>query len=109
MDSLNTITFAQVVERGCGIDIHKETAVATIDGVGLKRTTQEFGTFTSSLTKLKDWLLENQITHVVMESTGVYWKPVYNILESSGLTIWIVNARHVKNVPGKKTDKKDSA
>jgi transposase len=105
----SSVVFDQVVERGCGIDIHKKTAVATIDGNGIKRTTREYGTVTSSLTELRDWLLENKITHVVMESTGVYWKPVYHILEPSGITVWIVNARHVKNVPGQKTDKKDSA
>lgn len=105
----NKVEFEQQVERGCGIDIHKKTAVATIDGKGIKRTTREFNTFTSSLTEMKNWLLENRITHVVMESTGVYWKPVYHILEPSGLKVWIVNARHVKNVPGKKTDKNDSA
>jgi transposase len=105
----NKVEFEQIVERGCGIDIHKEVAVATINGKGIKRETREYGTFTSSLTELKKWLLENKITHVVMESTGIYWKPVYHVLESSGITIWIVNARHVKNVPGKKTDKKDSA
>ncbi len=104
-----SVSFEQVVERGCGIDIHKKTAVATIEGNGLKPTTREFGTVTSSLIELKDWLLENRITHVVMESTGVYWKPVYHVLEPSGITVWIVNARHVKNVPGQKTDKKDSA
>lgn len=103
------VAFAQVVERGCGIDIHKKTAVATIDGIGIQRETREFGTFTSSLTELRDWLLDNNITHVAMESTGIYWKPVYHILEPSGIKVWIVNARHVKNVPGKKTDKKDSA
>ncbi len=106
---METVNFQQVVKRGCGIDVHKETVVATIDGQGLKRTTREFLTFTSSLTDLKDWLLENGITHVVMESTGVYWKPVYQILEPTELTVWIVNARHVKYVPGHKTDKKDSA
>lgn len=104
-----TVQFEQIVKRGCGIDIHKKVAVATIEGEGIKRTTREFGTFTSSLTELKNWLLENKITHVVIESTGIYWKPVYHILEPSGIKIWIVNARHVKNVPGKKTDKKDSA
>jgi transposase len=104
----SSVIFDQVVERGCGIDIHKKTAVATIDGNGIKRTTREYGTVTSSLTELRDWLLENKITHVVMESTGVYWKPVYHVLEPSGITVWIVNARHVKNVPGQKTDKKDS-
>lgn len=106
---METVNFKQVVKRGCGIDVHKKIVVATIDGQGLKRTTREFLTFTSSLTELKDWLLENGITHVVMESTGVYWKPVYQILEPSGFTVWIVNARHVKYVPGHKTDKKDSA
>lgn len=105
----NKVEFEQIVERGCGIDIHKKVAVATIDGKGIKRETHEFGTFTSSLTELKNWLLEMLITHVVIESTGIYWKPVYNVLESSGIKVWIVNARHVKNVPGKKTDKKDSA
>ena len=106
---METVEFAQVVTRGCGLDVHKKTVVATIDGKGLKRSTREFGTFTSSLTKLKDWLLENGITHVAMESTGVYWKPVYHVLEPSGIKVWIVNARHVKYVPGHKTDKKDSA
>lgn len=103
------ITFDQVVSKGCGLDIHQKLVVATIDGVGIKKTTREFDTFTSSLTNLRDWLLENGITHVVMESTGVYWKPVYNILEPAGLKVWIVNARHVKYVPGHKTDKNDSA
>jgi transposase len=102
------VEFEQVVSRGCGIDIHKKTAVATIAGEGLKRETREYLTYTSSLTELREWLLENKITHVSIESTGVYWKPVYNVLEGSGITVWLVNARHVKNVPGHKTDKKDS-
>ena len=105
---METVSFEQVVSRGCGIDVHKKVLVATIKGTGLQTQTREFDTFTSSLTELKAWLLENQITHVVMESTGVYWKPVYNVLEPSGLTVWVVNARHVKNIPGHKTDKKDS-
>lgn len=102
------VSFNQVVSRGCGIDVHKKMLVATISGEGLRTETREFGTVTRSLTELKDWLLENRVTHVVMESTGVYWKPVYHALEPSGLTVWIVNARHVKNVPGHKTDKQDS-
>ena len=102
------VSFNQVVSRGCGIDVHKKMLVATISGEGLNTETREFGTVTRSLTELKDWLLENRVTHVVMESTGVYWKPVYHVLEPSGLTVWIVNARHVKNVPGHKTDKQDS-
>lgn len=106
---MGSIIFNQVVSRGCGIDVHKKTVVATIDGEGLRKITKEFGTFTSSLKDLRNWLLENSITHVAMESTGVYWKPVYNILEPTGMIIWIVNARHVKYVPGHKTDKKDSS
>jgi transposase len=106
---MNEIGFKQVVSRGCGIDVHQKMVVATINGEGLKPQTREFSTYTSSLTLLKDWLLSEGVTHVAMESTGVYWKPVYKILEPAGLTVWIVNARHIKYVPGHKTDKKDSA
>lgn len=103
------INFHQVVSRGCGLDVHQKVVVATISGAGIKQVTREYGTFTSSLKDLRDWLLSEGITHVAMESTGVYWKPVYHILEPSGMTVWIVNARHIKYVPGHKTDKKDSA
>jgi len=103
------VSFKQVVSRGCGLDVHKKVVVATIDGEGIKKQTREFDTVTSSLKELRDWLLENRVTHVAMESTGVFWKPVYNVLEPAGLTVWIVNAAHVKYVPGHKTDKKDSA
>jgi transposase len=102
------VSFEQIVERGCGLDVHKQTVVATIDGAGLQGETREFGTTTRSLTELKEWLVSNGISHAVMESTGVYWKPVYHVLEPSGMTVWIVNARHVKYVPGHKTDKRDS-
>jgi transposase len=102
------VSFKQVVSRGCGIDVHKKELTATIDGEGLKKQTREFSTVTSSLKELRDWLLENGITHVAMESTGVFWKPVYNVLEPAGLTVWVVNAAHVKYVPGHKTDKRDS-
>ena len=101
------ISFEQVIERGCGIDIHKSILVATIRGFGITEETRTFDGFTQSIESLRDWLKENGITHVAMESTGVYWKPVYNILESD-FEILLVNARHIKNVPGHKTDKKDS-
>lgn len=101
------IEYEQVIERGCGIDVHKMVLVATIRGVGIKEETRSFNGFTESIEELREWLKENQITHVAMESTGVYWKPVYNILEAD-FTILLVNARHIKNVPGQKTDKKDS-
>lgn len=101
------ITFDQVIERGCGIDVHKSVVVATIRGVGIKEETRTFDGFTESLESLRDWLKDKCITHIAMESTGVYWKPVYNILEED-FEILLVNARHIKNVPGQKTDKKDS-
>lgn len=106
---MSSISFDQVVSKGCGLDIHKKLIVATIAGDDIKQETREFGATTRSLTELRDWLLEHGVTHVAMESTGVYWKPVYNILEPSGMTVWIINARHVKAVPGRKTDKADSA
>lgn len=101
------IEFEQLVERGCGIDVHKKVIVATIMGVGLKVATKSFNGFTESIEELRDWLSANHITHVAMESTGVYWKPIFNLLEED-FTIILVNARHIKNVPGHKTDKKDS-
>ena len=102
-----SIQFEQIVARGCGIDVHKKILVATIRGTGIREQTREFSSYTSSIEELRDWLQAHDITHVAMESTGVYWKPVYNILESD-FEVILVNARHVKNVPGQKTDKKDS-
>jgi len=107
MKNKKVIEFEQVVERGCGMDVHKETIVATIQGKGIKTQTKSYKTFTSSLIKLKEWLLKNKVSHVAMESTGVYWKPVFNVL-GDDFELLLVNARHVKNVPGHKTDKKDS-
>ena len=101
------IEFEQVIERGCGIDVHKSVLVATIKGSGIKEETKSFGAFTDDIEQLKEWLLKNKITHIAMESTGVYWKSIFNLLEED-FEIILVNARHIKNVPGHKTDKKDS-
>lgn len=101
------VEFEQIVQRGCGLDVHEKTVVATIEGEGLDRETRTFDTYTSSLIELCEWLLQNNVTHVAMESTGVYWKPVFNILEDHFKVI-LVNARHLKSVPGRKTDKNDS-
>lgn len=102
---MTEVSFPSQVQRGCGIDVHLKVVVATINGEGVRKETRSFDTFTSSLTELKEWLLQNGITHVAMESTGVYWKPVYHVLEGVIPNVWIVNARHIKNVPGHKTDK----
>ena len=107
MAKKEVVAFDQVVKRGCGIDVHKKVLVATIKGSGIKEETRTYGAFTNDIEQLKEWLLKNKITHIAMESTGVYWKPIFNILEGS-FEIILVNARHIKNVPGHKTDKKDS-
>lgn len=104
----NVVEFPQIVERGCGLDVHKESVVATIKGSGIKEETRTFGTFTRDLIALKEWLNAHAISDLAMESTGIYWKPIYNIL-SHDFQIILVNARHIKNVPGHKTDRKDSA
>jgi len=101
------ITFPQIVERGAGIDVHRDTVVVTVMGTGISSETKTFTTYTNDLRKLNFWLQSLAVTHISMESTGIYWKPIYNILEDD-FEILLVNARHVKNIPGHKTDKKDS-
>lgn len=101
------IRFTQVVKVGCGIDVHKDLITATIRRSNDDLETREYNAYTSSLKSLRDWCKKENVTHVAMESTGVYWKPVFNVLETD-FEIILVNARHVKNVPGHKTDKKDS-
>jgi transposase len=96
-----------IIERGCGLDVHKKSIAACIMGTGLKKEIRTYGTMTNDLLRIKAWLKENGITHVVMESTGVYWKPVFNILEDT-FEVILANARHIKNVPGRKTDVQDS-
>jgi len=94
-------------ERCCGLDVHKKTVVAcllTAEG----REVRTFGTVTRELLRLADWLHEERVSHVAMESTGVYWKPVYNLLEDQGIELLVVNAQHIKAVPGRKTDVKDA-
>jgi transposase len=96
-----------IVDKGCGLDVHKGTVVVCIMGTGIRKEVKTYTTMTNDLLRLKEWLQESGITHVAMESTGVYWKPVFNILEDR-FEVILVNARHVKNVPGRKTDVQDS-
>jgi len=100
-----------LVERGCGLDVHQATVVACLlivckDGK-VQKQLRTFGTTTRELLRLREWLLSEGCTHLAMESTGVYWKPVYAILEGA-LQIVVANAQHVKKVPGRKTDVKDA-
>lgn len=105
----------QVVYTRCaGLDIHKKSIVACrISGPAdpsqgvVQRQTQTFGTTPEALLALYDWLSAAQVTHVAMESTGTYWKPIYNLLET-GFEVWLLNAQHIKAVPGRKTDVKDA-
>jgi transposase len=101
--------------RCCGIDIHQKTAVACTlltqaDGsvVRTVRTVRTFSTLTQGLLALGDWLDEQHITPVVMESTGVLWRPVSNVLEDDQRSLLLVNPRHLKTAPGRKTDVKES-
>jgi transposase len=98
-------------ERCCGIDVHKKTVVACVIAPGRdgqpQKTTRTFETMVEDLTGLAQWLKGQGVTHVAMESTGVYWKPVFNILEG-GFEILVVNAEHLKKIAGRKTDVQDA-
>jgi transposase len=99
-----------VVERCCGLDVHKRTGVACLIVPGPQGPVREhrtFGTMTADLEALREWLAAGGCTHVAMESTGVYWQPIWNVLEEH-FTLQLANARHVKAVPGRKTDVRDS-
>jgi len=96
-------------KRCCGLDVHKETVVACLlirEGGKVLKEIQTFLTMTVDLVVLHDWLKAHQVTHVAMESTGIYWRPVFNLLEED-FTVLLVNAAHIKTVPGRKTDVKD--
>jgi transposase len=101
-----------LIERGCGLDVHQATVVAclliVLKNGQVQKQVRTFGTTTRELLALREWLLSQGCTHVAMESTGVYWKPVYAVLEGGALQIVVANAQHVKKVPGRKTDVKDA-
>jgi transposase len=102
----------EILHQCCaGLDVHKKTVVACvrrIDAAGrVEQQVSTFGTMTAELMALTDWLIAQGVTHVAMESTGVYWKPVYHLLEGQ-FELMLVNAQHIKQVPGRKTDVTDS-
>lgn len=101
-----------IYARVCGMDVHKDVVVACVRILDMKdgtvqSTLRRFGTMTADLLELRQWLAQEQVTHAAMESTGVYWQPVFNILEGH-FEVWVVNAQHIKKVPGRKTDMKDA-
>jgi transposase len=97
--------------RCCGLDVHKKTVVACVllteVGKAVRKAVRTFPTMSADLLGVADWLRECGCTHVAMESTGVYWRPIYNVLEDE-FTLLVVNAQHIKAVPGRKTDVADS-
>lgn len=100
-----------VHERCCGLDVHAKTVVACLIVPGPRgmpcKEIRTFGTMTEDLARLRDWLLEAKCPVVAVESTGVYWKPMYNLLEGR-LEVLVVNAQHLRQVPGRKTDVHDA-
>ena len=101
-----------LAKRSAGLDVHKKIVVGTVlieNAHGqIEKQTREFGTFRKELNTLAEWLSESEVEIAVMESTGIYWKSVYEALERKEVKAYVVNARHVKNVPGRKTDVQDS-
>src|SRR3712207_4317990 len=101
-----------VYTRCAAIDVHKRTAVATVGVVDERgrrtKQTRTFATMLADLERLAGWLGEHQVTHMAVESTGVYWRPIFNVLEARGVVVVLANAAHVKAVPGRKTDVRDS-
>ncbi len=97
----------KIYDKCCGIDVHKKLIVACFRK-GNKQEVREFGATTRELLELADWLKDGGCEMAAMESTASYWKPLYNILESSDLNAIVVNARHMRAVPGRKTDVKDA-
>jgi transposase len=101
----------RIVERCAGLDVHKSSVTACVripeENEDLHQQIREFATTTRGLMLLRDWLASFGVRLVGMEATGVYWKPIYYMLEDD-FELWLLNARHLKNVPGRKTDVKDA-
>ena len=101
----------EVLHPKCaGLDVHKDMVMAcarTAEGGGIQQEVRSFATTTRGLLELAEWLIDAGCTHVAMEATGVYWKPVWHVLEGS-FELLLANAQHVRNVPGRKSDVNDA-
>ena len=100
----------EMLERCCGLDVHRDTITACVMvgyGRQKRKEIKTFLTFTSDIEELAKWLRERNVKHVAVESTGIYWRPIFNVMEGE-FDLCLVNAQHVKQVPGRKTDVKDS-
>ena len=104
-----------LVDRCAGLDVHKDTVMAvvrrpTTDGSGREQEVRQYRTFTAALRELRAWLVTERVSQVAMEATGSYWKPIWHVLEAEeGYELLLCNPRHVKNLPGRKTDVCDAA
>lgn len=97
------------LEKACGLDLHKDKIVGFIsDKDGKQQELREWGTFTDDLFQIRNWLLDNGIRHCLMESTGIYWIGLYNVLTEAGLEVVVANAQHIRQIPKRKTDRKDA-
>jgi len=100
----------EIHERCCGLDVHRDSIAACVmigNGVRKRKEIRTFATFTQDIEELATWLKSLNIRHVAVESTGIYWKPIFNVFEGD-FDVILVNPQHMKNVPGRKTDVKDS-
>jgi len=103
------VSLLPLLDIACGLDIHKEKIVGFISDKGGKcQTLQEFGTFTEQLHQIKDWLLQHKVKHCLMESTGIYWMSLYAILTGAGIEVVVANPAHIKQIPKRKTDRRDA-
>jgi transposase len=111
-NKVNIDAMKDVNERCAGIDVHKGSVTVCVIRPDADGTVQgevdSYGTTTRELKELTEWLQECGVTHIVMESTGVYWKPVWQILEAGGFHLLLANAKQVRNLPGRKTDMADA-
>ena len=101
----------RIHDRVAGLDVHRDSVVACVelfDGRSAEVDKQTFSTTATGVRQLGEWLAEREVQLVVMEATGVYWRPVFYGLEDRFAEMWLVNAHHVKNVPGRKTDMSDA-
>lgn len=107
--SKQEVSLLPELDKACGLDIHKDKIVGFIsDKEGKEQVLQEFGTFTFQLHEIKDWLVMNGVHHCLMESTGIYWMSLFSILTEAGIHVAVANPVHIKQIPKRKTDRKDA-
>jgi transposase len=105
----NEVSLLPQVDKACGLDMHKDKIVCFIsDKEGTQQHTEEFKTFTEDLFYIRDTLLKHGVSHCLMESTGIYWISLYGILTEAGINVTVANAQHIKQIPKRKTDRKDA-